>query len=83
LGHQPRDFILLSLAIGYPLGKMKCGSITLDATAGSLPMAVLISMAAPSAFSITYSNLGTISTIFLSLFMYALGLGGGPKSFPG
>jgi putative transport protein len=83
LGDQAWVFILIALAVGYPLGRVKFGPISLGSTASALLVAVLLSMAASAWFDITYSIPGIVSTIFLSLFMYALGLGVGPKFFSG
>ncbi len=83
LDAQQWVFILIALAIGYPLGKLKFGPISLGSTASALLVAVVLSMIAQAYFNITYSIPGIVSTIFLSLFMYALGLGVGPKFFAG
>lgn len=83
LGQQPWVFILLALAIGYPLGRLRLGPVSLGSTAGVLLAAVLASMAAQAAFGIAYAVPDVVSTIFLTLFMYALGLGTGPKFFAG
>ena len=83
LGDQPWVFILIAMAIGYPFGRLKFGPISLGATASTLLAAVLISMIAQVGFGLTYSIPGIVSTIFLSLFMYALGLGVGSKFFAG
>ena len=83
LGAQSWVFILVALAIGYPLGRIKFGPISLGSTASALLAAVVLSMIAQAAFDLTYSIPGIVSTIFLSLFMYALGLGVGPKFFAG
>ncbi|WP_205738998.1 aspartate:alanine exchanger family transporter [Vreelandella alkaliphila] len=83
LDAQQWVFILLALAIGYPLGRLKFGPISLGSTASTLLVAVVISMTAQIAFNMTYAIPGIVATIFLSLFMYALGLGVGPKFFAG
>lgn len=83
LDAQQWVFILVALAIGYPLGRLRVGPISLGSTASTLLVAVLISMAAQVFFGLTYAIPGIVSTIFLSLFMYALGLGVGPKFFAG
>lgn len=83
LNAQQLVFLLLAMAIGYPLGKVRFGPVSLGSTAGTLLAAVLISMTAQAAFGLTYAIPGIVSTIFLSMFMYALGLGVGPKFFAG
>ena len=83
LDKQPFVFLLLALAFGYPLGRVKVGPISLGATAGTLLVGVAISLTAKVAFDMTYSIPGLVSTIFLLLFMYALGLRVGPQFFAG
>ncbi|TWT67541.1 aspartate:alanine exchanger family transporter [Allorhodopirellula solitaria] len=83
LGEQQWVFILVALAIGYPLGRIPFGPISLGSTASVLLVAVVLSMIAQVAYGLTYSIPGIVSTIFLTLFMYALGLGTGPKFFAG
>ncbi len=83
LDKQPFVFLLLALAIGYPLGRVQLGPISLGPTAGTLLVGVLISLTAKIAFDITYEIPGLVSTIFLLLFMYALGLRVGPQFFAG
>ena len=76
-------FLLLALAIGYPLGKVAVGPISLGPTAGTLVTGVIIAMIAQTAFDITYQVPGILSSMFLLLFMYALGLKVGPQFFAG
>jgi len=80
---QPIVFLLLALGIGYPLGKVKVMGISLGSTAGTLLVGVAISLTAQVAFGITYSIPGILSSIFLLMFMYALGLKVGPQFFSG
>jgi putative transport protein len=80
---QPFVFILLALAIGYPLGKVSVMGISLGPTAGTLLTGVVIAIIAQLAFGITYAIPGIVSTIFLLMFMYALGLKVGPQFFSG
>lgn len=83
LHQQPIVFLLLALAIGYPLGKVSLMSISLGPTAGTLVTGVIISLIAQVAFGITYAIPGILSSIFLLMFMYALGLKVGPQFFSG
>jgi putative transport protein len=83
LGNQPIVFLLLALAVGYPLGKVAVGPISLGPTAGTLVTGVILAMIAQLAFDITYQIPGILSSIFLLLFMYALGLKVGPQFFSG
>ncbi len=80
---QPFVFILLALAIGYPLGRVAVMGISLGPTAGTLLTGVVIAIIAQVAFGITYAIPGIVSTIFLLMFMYALGLKVGPQFFSG
>ena len=83
LGDQPIVFLLLSLAIGYPLGRLSFAGISLGSTAGVLIAAVSLSMVAQSGFGLTYSIPSILSSVFLLFFMYALGLKVGPQFFSG
>ncbi len=83
LDKQQFVFLLLALALGYPLGRINIRGISLGPTAGTLLVGVVISLIAELAFGITYSIPGIVSTIFMLLFMYALGLRVGPQFFAG
>ncbi|MBT2748626.1 MULTISPECIES: TrkA C-terminal domain-containing protein [unclassified Lysobacter] len=83
LGNQPIVFLLLALAIGYPLGRVSLAGISLGSTAGTLLAGVALSIVAKLAFDLTYSIPGIVSSLFLLLFMYALGLRVGPQFFAG
>jgi len=83
LGDQPIVFLLLALAIGYPLGRLSLFGISLGPTAGVLIAAVVMSMIAESGFGLTYSIPSILSSVFLLFFMYALGLKVGPQFFSG
>jgi putative transport protein len=83
LHKQPIVFLLLALAIGYPLGRVSLMGISLGPTAGTLLTGVAISLTAQVAFGITYAIPGILSSIFLLMFMYALGLKVGPQFFSG
>lgn len=83
LGNQPIIFLLLALTIGYPLGRVSLAGISLGSTAGTLLAGVVISLIAKLAFDISYSIPSVLSSIFLLLFMYALGLRVGPQFFAG
>jgi len=83
LEKQPFLFIFIALAIGYPLGSLKFKGVGLGSTAGTLVVGLLMSLTAFLAFDIQFKLPGLVSTIFLSMFMYALGLKVGPSFFPG
>jgi len=83
LGSNLFVFLFLSLALGYPLGKVAVKGVNLGATAGTLIVGIAISLTAFMAFGITYSAPGLVSTIFLLMFMYAIGMKVGPQFFSG
>ncbi len=83
LDKQKFIFLLLALAIGYPLGKVSVMGISLGSTAGTLLVGIALALAAKLGFDITYKMPGLVSTIFLLMFMYALGLKVGPQFFAG
>ncbi len=83
LGSNMFVFLFLSLALGYPLGSIAIKGINLGATAGTLIVGIALSLTAFMAFGITYSAPGLVSTIFLLMFMYAIGMKVGPQFFSG
>ncbi|MGB7971929.1 MAG: hypothetical protein WCF31_08175 [Candidatus Deferrimicrobiaceae bacterium] len=82
-GENPFVFLFLSLALGYPLGRIKVYGISLGSTAGTLVVGIAIALPASAIFGITYSIPGLVQSIFLMLFMYALGMRVGPQFFSG
>ena len=76
-------FLFLSLSIGYPLGKVTIKGVGLGSTAGTLVVGIALSLTAYMAFGIKYSAPGIVSTIFLLMFMYAIGMKVGPQFFSG
>ena len=83
LGSNMFVFLFLSLALGYPLGRVTVKGGNLGATAGTLIVGIALSLTAFMAFGITYSAPGLVSTIFLLMFMYAIGMKVGPQFFSG
>ncbi len=83
LDKQPIVFLLLALSIGYPLGKVSLKGVSLGSTAGTLVVGLALSITASVAFGIVYTIPGILSSIFLLMFMYALGLRVGPQFFAG
>ena len=71
---QPFLFIFVALALGYPLGRIAVAGVSLGSTAGTLVVGLILSLIAFTVFDIQYKLPGLVSTIFLSMFMYALGL---------
>ncbi len=83
LDAQPFLFIFLAMALGYPLGRIVVKGVSLGSTAGTLVVGLALSIIAFTGFGIQFELPGLVSTIFLSMFMYALGLKVGPSFFPG
>ena len=83
LGSNMFVFLFLSLALGYPLGRVTVKGVNLGATAGTLIVGIALSLTAFMGFGITYSAPGLVSTIFLLMFMYAIGMKVGPQFFSG
>jgi len=83
LGANIFVFLFLSLAIGYPLGAITVRGINLGATAGTLIIGITLSLIAFMAFDIKYEAPDLLSTVFLLLFMYAIGMKVGPQFFSG
>jgi len=83
LGSNMFVFLFLSISLGYPLGRVSVKGVNLGSTAGTLIVGIAISLTAFMAFDITYTAPGLVSTIFLLLFMYAIGMKVGPQFFSG
>ena len=81
LGTNLFVFLFLSLSIGYPLGKVTIKGVGLGSTAGTLVVGIALSLTAYMAFGIKYSAPDIVSTIFLLMFMYAIGMKVGPQFF--
>ena len=80
MAKNPFVFLFVSLAIGYPLGRIKVGGISLGSTAGTLVVGIILALVASAAFGITYEIPGLLQDTFLLMFMYALGMRVGPAS---
>jgi putative transport protein len=83
LGSQPFVLLFIVLALGTVVGRRKVGFISLGTTAGTLLVGILISLWAWLGFEIKYQVPSLITTIFLNLFMFAVGLKVGPQFFAG
>ena len=83
LGKNPFAYLFLALALGYPLGRVKVGGISLGSTAGVLVVGIAIALSASALYGIKYSVPGLVQDIFLMMFMYALGTRVGPQFFSG
>ena len=83
LGSQPFVLLFLTLALGTRLGRQPLGFIKLGSTAGTLLVGILISLAAHLGYGIKYDVPALLTTVFLNLFMFAVGLKVGPQFFAG
>jgi len=83
LGTQPFVLLFLVLALGTELGRLKFGSISLGSTASTLLVGIAISLCAYLVYDIRYQVPTLLTTIFLNLFMFAVGLKVGPQFFSG
>jgi putative transport protein len=76
-------FLLIVLAIGYPLGRISVKGISLGPTAGTLLTGVVLAIIANQAAGVLFEIPDLVSDIFLLMFMYALGVRVGPQFFAG
>jgi len=83
LSSNPFVFLFLSLALGYPLGRITIKGVNLGATAGTLIVGVSLALSAYSVFGLKIEEPGLVSDIFLMMFMYAIGMKVGPQFFSG
>jgi putative transport protein len=83
LGTQPFVLLFLVLALGTELGRLKFGFISLGSTAATLLAGIAISLCAYLLYDIKYHIPTLLTTIFLNLFMFAVGLKVGPQFFSG
>jgi len=73
----------LGTRLGTRLGRQPLGFIKLGSTAGTLLVGILISLAAHLGYGIKYDIPALLTTVFLNLFMFAVGLKVGPQFFAG
>ena len=83
LSSQVFVLLFLALALGTLLGRVKIGFFTLGSTAATLTAGIAISLWAYLGYGIRYAVPGIVTTIFLNLFMFAVGLKVGPQFFAG
>lgn len=74
LRHSPEILIFLSLALGYWIGQFRFGKFQLGGVAGSLLVAVLLSL-----LGVPIDN--GVKSILFALFIYAVGFESGPQFF--
>ncbi|MFV8450116.1 aspartate:alanine exchanger family transporter [Vibrio campbellii] len=83
LSENPFVFLFLSLAIGYPLGRLTFKGVSLGTTAGTLVVGVALALTSFSVYGLKIEEPGLVSDIFLMMFMYAIGMKVGPQFFSG
>ena len=83
LGSYPFVLLFLTLALGTWLGRLKLGFLTLGSTAGTLLTGIGISLWAYLGYGIRYAVPALLTTVFLNLFMFAVGLKVGPQFLAG
>ena len=83
LGAYPFVLLFGTLALGTKLGRLKLGFFTLGSTAGTLLVGIAVSLWAYLGYDIVYAVPALITTVFLNLFMFAVGLKVGPQFFAG
>ena len=76
-------FLLIVLAIAYPLGRITVMGVSLGSTAGTLLTGVVLAIIANQAAGVLFEIPDMVSDIFLLMFMYALGVRVGPVFFAG
>jgi aspartate-alanine antiporter len=74
LAHSPEILLFLSLAIGFWIGQFQIGKFQIGGVAGSLLVAVLLSL-----IGVPIDN--GVKTILFALFIYAVGFESGPQFF--
>jgi len=83
LGENPFVFLFIALGVGYPLGRVKVGGISLGAVAGTLVVGIALALSGSAIYGVHIDVPGLVKDIFLMFFMYALGMKVGPQFFSG
>ncbi len=83
LGSNAFVLLFLTLALGSLLGRMKLGFLKLGSTAGTLIVGIALSVWAYLGYGVRYAVPGLLTTVFLNLFMFAVGMKVGPQFFAG
>ncbi len=74
LKHSPEILLFLSISIGFWIGKFQVGKFQLGGVAGSLLVAVVLSL-----IGVSVDN--GVKSILFALFIYAVGFESGPQFF--
>ncbi|HZY02961.1 MAG TPA: hypothetical protein VFF02_05635 [Anaeromyxobacteraceae bacterium] len=83
LGAYPFVLLFLALALGTALGRVRLGFLTLGSTAGTLLAGIALSLWAYLGHGLRYAVPALLTTVFLNLFMFAVGLKVGPQFLAG
>jgi putative transport protein len=83
LHEQPLMLLFLSLGLGTLLGRLRVGILTLGSTASTLLVGLIISAGVYYGTGKRFTVPTEIDTIFLQLFIFAIGLKLGPQFFSG
>lgn len=83
LGSNPFVLLFATLALGTRLGRVKLGFLNLGSTAATLLVGIAVSLWAFLAYDIRFAIPGLVTTVFLNLFMFAIGLKVGPQFITG
>jgi putative transport protein len=83
LGSYPFVLLFATVALGTKLGRLKLGFLTLGSTAATLLVGIAVSLWAYLGYGIRYAVPALLTTVFLNLFMFAVGLKVGPQFFAG
>lgn len=78
---NPFLLLFLTLALGTRLGRLKAGFFELGSTAATLLAGIVLSLWAWLGHGIRFAIPGVLTTVFLNLFMFAVGLKVGPQFF--
>ncbi len=71
--------LFLSVAGGYSLARVKVRGVSLGATASTMLLAIGVSVLGSAAYDVNFQLPDSIGSLFLNLFMFALGMKVGPQ----
>jgi hypothetical protein len=80
-----QDFMLLFLTVagGYALGGIAVKGVSLGATAGTMVLGIALSVWASGSYGVDFELADALGSLFLNLFMFALGMKVGPQVLAG
>jgi len=83
LAQQKFVLLFLTMAGGYAIAKLSVNGISLGATAGTLLLALAVSLWAGARHGIEFELPDFVGSLFFSLFMFAVGMKVGPQFLVG